>query len=156
MSVCLAMIVRNEEHWLRPCLASALALGIDRWVIADTGSTDGTRELVRETLGHLPGELVEIEWQGYGPARSEVLRRARGSADLILMLDADMTVHGELPDPDSVDSWLVTVRRPCGWRSGKLKDDVRLLKADLKLVPPGGQVRRLLMGKFKVSLEVTR
>ncbi|GIV03719.1 MAG: glycosyl transferase [Fimbriimonadales bacterium] len=106
------MIVRDEEEWLGPCLDSALALGITRWVVVDTGSTDGTQGLVREKLGHLPGELVEIEWQGFGPARSEALRRARGKADLILMLDADMTVHGELPDPNSADSWLVTVKDP--------------------------------------------
>lgn len=32
----------------------------------------------------------------------------------------------------------------------------RRWRYDLELVPPGGQVRRLLMGRFKVSLEVTR
>jgi tetratricopeptide (TPR) repeat protein len=105
----LTMIVRDEEDWLSPCLDSALALGVNYWLIADTGSTDGTRELVLERLGHLDGELIEIPWQGYGHGRSEVLRRARGKADLILMLDADMTVTGELPDPQTADSWLVTI-----------------------------------------------
>ena len=110
LSLCLVMTVRDEEDWLGPCLDSALALGLKHWVIADTGSQDGTRELVRENLADVPGELVEIPWEGYGPARSEVLRRAHGKADLILMLDADMTIHGELPDPESADSWFVTVR----------------------------------------------
>lgn len=32
----------------------------------------------------------------------------------------------------------------------------RVWRYDLELVPAGGQVRRLLMGKFKVWLEVTR
>lgn len=32
----------------------------------------------------------------------------------------------------------------------------RRWRYDLELVPPGGQVRRLLQGKFKVALEVTR
>jgi hypothetical protein len=32
----------------------------------------------------------------------------------------------------------------------------RRWRYDLELVPAGGQVRRLMMGKFKVSLEVTR
>lgn len=104
------MIVRDETDWLEPCVASALELGVDSWLIADTGSEDGTKELIYEKLGHLPGELIEIPWEGYGPGRSEVLRRAQGKADLILMLDADMTVHGVLPDPDSADSWFVTVK----------------------------------------------
>lgn len=109
MSVCLVMIVRDEEAWLGDCLESALELGIDRWVIADTGSADGTRELVRELLVDVPGELLELEWEGFGPARSEVLLRARGKADLILMLDADMVVRGELPEPPYEDAYLVNV-----------------------------------------------
>lgn len=32
----------------------------------------------------------------------------------------------------------------------------RRWRYDLELIPPGGAVRRLLQGKFKVSLEVTR
>lgn len=112
MTLCLAMIVRDEQDWLGPCLDSALALGIDYWVIADTGSTDATKEVVREKLAGVPGELIDLPWEGYGPCRSEVLRRARGKADLILMLDADMTVRGSLPDPESADAWLVTIDDP--------------------------------------------
>jgi hypothetical protein len=104
------MIVRDEEQWLGPCLDSAIELGITSWLIADTGSEDTTRELIGKRLAGIPGELIEIPWEGYGPARSEVLRRAQGKADLLLMLDADMTVHGELPDPGEADSWLVTVQ----------------------------------------------
>lgn len=41
MKLRLIMIVRDEEEWIGACLESALALGIDHWVIADTGSIDG-------------------------------------------------------------------------------------------------------------------
>lgn len=109
--LCLVMIVRDEEEWLPACLDSALELGVDSWLVADTGSVDGTRELVVERLGDLPGRLIEFAWEGNADARSRALRAARGSAELLLMLDADMRVYGELPEgpPWQADSWLVTI-----------------------------------------------
>jgi tetratricopeptide (TPR) repeat protein len=109
-TLALTMIVRDEEAWLGPCLSSARELGIDYWVIADTGSQDATKAVIAEALSDIPGELIDLPWEGYGPARSEVLRRAHGKADLLLMLDADMTVHGTLPDQAEADAWLVTVK----------------------------------------------
>ena len=43
--LCLNMIVKNEMANLERCLA-ALAPDIQRWVIGDTGSTDGTQDFV--------------------------------------------------------------------------------------------------------------
>jgi cytochrome c-type biogenesis protein CcmH/NrfG len=65
--------------------------------------------VVREKLGHLPGELFDLPWQGHAHARTEVLRRARATADLILMLDADMLVEGLLPDPPYADAYRLTI-----------------------------------------------
>ena len=36
----LIAIVRDEAEWITPCLVSAIELGIDYWVIADTGSSN--------------------------------------------------------------------------------------------------------------------
>jgi tetratricopeptide (TPR) repeat protein len=87
-TVCLCMIVKNEHHVLRRCLDSVLPL-IDHWVIVDTGSTDGTQELVREYFGDLPGFLVERPWKNFGHNRSESIAFAQGRADYLLTLDAD-------------------------------------------------------------------
>jgi hypothetical protein len=102
------MIVRDEAQWIEPALTSALELGISHWVVVDTGSEDETREIVREKLRSVPGELIEAAWEGYGPARSLALARTHES-DLTIMLDADMTISGELPDPGEADSWLVQI-----------------------------------------------
>jgi len=92
--LCLNMIVKNEAAILERCLM-ALADHIACWVIADTGSTDGTRELIRNFFAArgIPGELHEFPFVNFGQARNEALRRARASTleyDYILFCDADM------------------------------------------------------------------
>jgi glycosyltransferase involved in cell wall biosynthesis len=91
MTICLCMIVRDEAHVLARCLAAALPL-IDRWLIIDTGSTDDTEEIARSWLNELPGEYVKRPWVNFGVNRSELIERARGRADYLLLLDADMEV----------------------------------------------------------------
>jgi tetratricopeptide (TPR) repeat protein len=87
-SICLNMIVKNESKVIARCLNASRAL-IDHWVIVDTGSTDGTQELVRETMAGVPGELHERPWRNFGANRSEALELARGKADYTLIVDAD-------------------------------------------------------------------
>jgi glycosyltransferase involved in cell wall biosynthesis len=87
-SVCLNMIVKNESRVLKRCLDSVRPF-IQSWVIVDTGSTDGTQELIRRELAGIPGELHERPWRDFGHNRSEALALARGKADYLLILDAD-------------------------------------------------------------------
>ncbi len=97
-SICLCMIVRDEVDVLGRCFDSCREM-IDRWVICDTGSTDGTQELIGRELGGIPGDLHEHDWVDFGHNRSELMRAAYGKADYLLLLDADMTVaqYGPLP-----------------------------------------------------------
>jgi glycosyltransferase involved in cell wall biosynthesis len=87
-TICLNMIVKDEAPVIRRCLDSARGL-IDRWVIVDTGSSDGTQDLIRNCLHDVPGELHERPWRNFGHNRSEALALARGAADYVLLLDAD-------------------------------------------------------------------
>jgi len=91
-TLALGMIVRNEEAVIERCLESVSGL-VDSWVICDTGSTDSTRELVRDALSGLPGELHETAWVDFGHNRSELMELAHGAADYLLLIDADMTVR---------------------------------------------------------------
>ena len=43
----LVMIVKDEEHIIRECLES-MCTHIDRYDITDTGSTDKTKEIIKE------------------------------------------------------------------------------------------------------------
>ena len=87
-TVCLNMIVKNEAHVIRRCLDSVRPL-IDSWVIVDTGSSDGTQDVIRESLKDLPGELFERPWKDFGHNRTEALQLAKGRADYLLFMDAD-------------------------------------------------------------------
>jgi glycosyltransferase involved in cell wall biosynthesis/predicted GH43/DUF377 family glycosyl hydrolase len=98
-SIALCMIVRNEAPVIERCLKSVRPL-IDTWVVCDTGSDDGTPELIEQTLDGMPGQVHETPWVDFGHNRSLLMELARGSADYLLLLDADMTVRsrGELPE----------------------------------------------------------
>jgi glycosyltransferase involved in cell wall biosynthesis len=86
------MIVRNEAHVLRRCLASVGPIA-DHWVIVDTGSTDRTRDVVRDCMRALPGSLVERPWVDFGHNRTEAFEYARQYADYVLVIDADETLE---------------------------------------------------------------
>jgi hypothetical protein len=61
-SICLAMIVRDEAQVIERCLSSVIGL-IDYWVICDTGSIDGTPDLIANILAGVPGELHHRPWR---------------------------------------------------------------------------------------------
>jgi glycosyltransferase involved in cell wall biosynthesis len=73
------MIVKNEAHIIRETLDS-VAPYISSWVIVDTGSDDGTQDLIRDHMGRrgIPGELYERPWRNFGHNRSEALDLAQG------------------------------------------------------------------------------
>jgi glycosyltransferase involved in cell wall biosynthesis len=83
------MIVKNEVPIIARCLES-IRPHVDFWVIVDTGSSDGTQELVRDLLSQVPGELHERPWQDFAHNRTEAIRLAEGKADYLLFCDADM------------------------------------------------------------------
>lgn len=95
-TLCLCMIVRNESHVIRRALESVRD-SIDYWVICDTGSDDSTVGEILSALAGIPGELHGVTWENFGHNRADVLRRARGKADYILMMDADMVANINAP-----------------------------------------------------------
>ncbi len=88
------MIVKNEAPVIERCLRSVLPI-IDDWLICDTGSTDGTQEIIRTFfVKHgKPGELHQRPWKDFAHNRSEALRLARVKADYTLIIDADDTLE---------------------------------------------------------------
>ncbi|MCJ2069714.1 glycosyltransferase family 2 protein [Methylobacterium sp. J-030] len=82
------MIVKNEAHVIRRCLETVRPI-IDHWVVVDTGSSDGTQDVIRAAMADMPGFLVERPWVDFAHNRSEALHLARPHADFTLVIDAD-------------------------------------------------------------------
>ena len=66
----------------------------------DTGSDDGTQNIVRRIMSDVPGELIERPWVDFATNRNESLELARKYGDYALVIDAD-----EVLETDSAFSW---------------------------------------------------
>ena len=86
--VCLNMIVKNESEVIERCLNSVKPI-IDYWLIVDTGSMDGTQEIIKNCLKGIPGELHERPWIDFAHNRNEALTLAKNKGDYLLFIDAD-------------------------------------------------------------------
>lgn len=92
----LHMIVKDESRRIRETLESVKPW-IDSWSILDTGSTDGTQDIIREVLSDVPGELQErpvvtYEDTGiidYSATRNLGLELAGTDSTFILLLNGD-------------------------------------------------------------------
>jgi glycosyltransferase involved in cell wall biosynthesis len=95
-TIALCMIVKNEAPIIARCLASLRSL-IDYVLIVDTGSTDGTQDVVRRWLDEagVPGEVVDEPWRDFAYNRTFALAklRERPGLDYSLMIDADQVVE---------------------------------------------------------------
>lgn len=87
-TICLNMIVKDEAAVIERALNSVKD-GIDYWVIIDTGSRDGTQEIIKRSLSGIPGELHEKPWINFAHNRNEALQLAKEKADYLLFIDAD-------------------------------------------------------------------
>jgi glycosyltransferase involved in cell wall biosynthesis len=101
------MIVKNETHIIKECLESIYKY-INYWVIVDTGSTDGTQELIKSFFAEkgIPGELHERPWVSFGHNRTEALQLCDGKATWAWMIDADDYVQGNLEFPLNIPNEL--------------------------------------------------
>jgi tetratricopeptide (TPR) repeat protein len=96
-TVCLCMMVRNEERIIGRALDSALP-HIDAWSVLDTGSDDLTCSLVMEHLAKLPGQLHREEWVDFATGRTSAMVHAlQSGCDYILVMDADQTLGVQNP-----------------------------------------------------------
>jgi hypothetical protein len=113
MSICLAMMCKNESAYIAEALRSVLPF-IDRWSILDTGSTDDTVKIIRKELREVKGTLHQEKWQGWDKTRTRVIQLAKESGcDFIFILDADERVLCVPPETQNLDpdkAYWVTIK----------------------------------------------
>jgi len=88
----LCMIVKNEAHVITRCMESVKRI-IDYVLIVDTGSDDGTPEVIENWLkdNDFRGQVFIEPWQNFAYNRSFALEKLREVEDIdyALMIDAD-------------------------------------------------------------------
>ena len=96
-TICLNMIVKNESKVIERCLTSCLPL-IDYWIISDTGSTDGTQEIIKNFFKkhEIPGRLYEDKWINFGENRSIALKHVRDSSTYYANSSDESDVGGDI------------------------------------------------------------
>jgi len=90
-TICLNMIVKNESKIITRLLTTVLPI-IDTYCICDTGSTDMTKEIIKEffDMRCIDGKIIEEPFKNFGHNRTVALNAAKEMADYLLFLDADM------------------------------------------------------------------
>lgn len=80
VKVCLNAIVKDEEHIIVRCLDNVRHL-IDRAVIADTGSSDNTIQIMETYFKEngIPYTIVQHKWENFGHNRTLAIRAAEKS-----------------------------------------------------------------------------
>jgi glycosyltransferase involved in cell wall biosynthesis len=93
-TIALCMIVKDESHVIRRALESVVNF-VDYVLICDTGSTDGTQEVITTFLKEhdIDGEVLDRPWVNFAHNRTECFTFAEGKADYILTLDADEVLY---------------------------------------------------------------
>lgn len=130
-TVTLCMIVKDEEHIIQECLESMYP-HIDRYDITDTGSTDRTKEIIKEFFDskNIPGAIYDEPWEGFGKSRSRSMRNAdKGGADYSWVIDADDRVMGNFQYPKEFGQhWAYTLKIHRGdyewWRNQIFRNGV--------------------------------
>ncbi|MBJ6724270.1 glycosyltransferase family 2 protein [Geomesophilobacter sediminis] len=113
------VIARNEEFGVRKCLAALAALPTVSCevICVDSGSRDGTVEVMRDFLGRVANLKIMV-LDGYSNAsvaRNVGLRQASG--EIVFFLDGDVEV-----DPEFIAAGVACLRERPGGITGKLRE----------------------------------
>jgi glycosyltransferase involved in cell wall biosynthesis len=85
--VSVIVLTRDEERCVRRCLDSVVSRGFDRVLVVDTGSRDGTLDIVRQ-YGAQGVSLCETAWSGsFAAARNRALELVPNG--WVVFVDAD-------------------------------------------------------------------
>lgn len=110
----LCMIVKDESHIIKDCIQS-VAKYIDYYIICDTGSSDNTKQIIKEYFDsqNIPGEIHDHVWTDFGTNRTQALQLAKDKVKWAIMIDADDYIEGNMPTnfDDNFDGYSVRIMR---------------------------------------------
>lgn len=113
VKICLSGIVKNEAAIIERCLNRA-KFALDYVALTDTGSTDGTINLIEEwgKNNNIPTKVFKSTWKNFEHNRTEALNNSSTAftdIDYLLLIDADMQLedHDFIKDDLKGDCYLV-------------------------------------------------
>lgn len=86
----LNIIVKNESKVIERMLNSVYHI-LDYYCVIDTGSTDGTQDIIRKFFEDkgIPGEVIDHPWVNFEDARNTAIKALEGKCDYGFWIDAD-------------------------------------------------------------------
>ena len=93
--IMLCMIVKDAGPMFEQILTENLP-HFDRYCILDTGSTDGTQDVIKQVLKNKKGYLYEEPFVNFKVSRNRCLDLAGTATKYLLMLDDTYTIRGDL------------------------------------------------------------
>ena len=85
----LVMIVKNEAPRIAEVLRTFRPV-IDRWTILDTGSTDGTQDIIRKELADVPGQLHEEPFVDFSTSRNRAIELHGSQTTFAILPNGDL------------------------------------------------------------------
>ena len=82
------MILKNEAASIAGMIQSLVGV-VDRYTIIDTGSTDRTKEIIRESFGSTPGDIYDEAFTDFATTRNRVIELEGTKSIFTLMLSGD-------------------------------------------------------------------
>jgi len=92
----LVMIIKDSGEPLKKVLESVKP-HIDSWCIVDTGSTDGSQEIVKNVLSSIPGKIYEEQFVDFSTTRNRAFELAETSGidcEYNIVLDDSYILYG--------------------------------------------------------------
>jgi glycosyltransferase involved in cell wall biosynthesis len=123
-----ATMCKNEEHIIGKVL-EAVAPYIDYLVVADTGSTDNTIQIVKDFMHKhdIPGEIHQDDWVGFDKNKNRMMSYVFDKSDYVLHLDADDILAGDFSftnEDRGWDNYLMTMHRGAStWKATVIYDN---------------------------------
>jgi len=90
------MIIKDGGPLLEQVLRENIPF-MDSWCILDTGSTDGTQDVILNTLKDIPGKLYEEPFINFRDSRNRCLELAGTDTKFIVMLDDTYVIRESKP-----------------------------------------------------------